>query len=63
MSKPDRPSTPLEVLIGRSLAMCVHPCAAWCRHSTRGRAFIIAAYVVASYVVVFALLTVGFRDF
>ena len=40
----------LEILIGRSLAMCAHPYAAWRSHSTAGRALVLFAYVAASYV-------------
>ena len=48
----------LEVLIGRSLAMCAHPYAAWRLHSTKGRALVLVAYMAASYVIVLgALLT------
>jgi hypothetical protein len=48
----------LEVLIGRSLAMCAHPYAAWCSHSVKGRALVLVAYMAASYFVVLgALLT------
>jgi len=51
----------LAVLIGRSLAWCAHPYAAWRAHSTRGRLVVLFAYVAASYAVVlgtlFALFT------
>jgi hypothetical protein len=48
----------LEVLIGRSLAMCAHPYAAWRSQSARGRALVLVAYMATSYFVVLgALLT------
>jgi hypothetical protein len=48
----------LEVLIGRSLAMCVHPYAAWRSQSVKRRALVLVAYMAASYFVVLgALLT------
>jgi len=48
----------LEVLIGRSLAMCAHPYAAWRSQSAKGRALVLVAYMAASYFVVLgALLT------
>jgi len=45
-----RPTARVATLVGRSLAMCVHPYAAWRTHSLRGRAFVVSAYVAASYV-------------
>ncbi len=44
----------LELLIGRGLALCVHPMAAWRVLSTPGRAFVISAYAVGGYVTVLA---------
>jgi hypothetical protein len=46
----------IETLAGRSLAMCVHPYAAWRSQSTRRRVFVIAAYLVSSYAVVLGVL-------
>lgn len=44
-----------EVLLGRSLALCAHPAAAW--RARRGRAMIVGAYFAAGYVgVLLALL-------
>jgi hypothetical protein len=40
----------VEVLIGRTLAYCVHPRAAWRVVSGRGRAAIVGAYAAAGYV-------------
>jgi hypothetical protein len=48
----DRPSSRYEVFIGRSLAMCVHPFAAW-RSTVRSvRALILAGYFAAGYLAV-----------
>jgi hypothetical protein len=46
----------LEILAGRALAMCVHPLAAWRARSSKGRVFVVLAYVVGSYGVVLGLL-------
>jgi hypothetical protein len=51
-----RPSTRLEILIGRSLAMCVHPYRAWRAHSTSGRLLVLAAYAAAGYAAVLGML-------
>jgi hypothetical protein len=59
-SKLDRPSTRLESLVGRFLAMCVHPYAAWRSHSTLGRLLVFVAYLGASYALVLGLLLVSF---
>jgi len=45
-----------EILIGRGLALCVHPLAAWRVLSTPGRAFVVSAYAVGGYVSVLAAL-------
>ena len=47
---------PLDLLIGRALAWCVHPTAAWQRLPARGRVLLVAAYVGASYTTVLTLL-------
>jgi hypothetical protein len=47
----------LEVLIGRSAALCIHPIAAW-RSRSSDRALLVASYVAISYVIVFGLLHV-----
>jgi hypothetical protein len=44
------------VFIGRSLALCAHPVAAWRLSSTRGRLLVIAGYAAAGYMGVFAAL-------
>ena len=53
---PDRPSTRGEVLLGRSLAACVHPVAAWRSGSRAARAQFFVGYFVAGYVLVFLAL-------
>jgi len=56
----DRQSSRTEILIGRSLAVCVHPVAAWRSGSTAVRLQFFAGYFVASYVLIFlALLLLG----
>jgi hypothetical protein len=54
-----RPETPvpLEILLGRCLAYCRHPCAAWRRLPLAGRALLIGAYVAGSYAIVLTLLS------
>ena len=39
-----------EIVIGRSLAACVHPIAAWRHRSKSVRYQVVAGYVLASYV-------------
>ena len=51
-------SSKLEVLIGRSLAACVHPQAAW-RVGLRGRIPLLLGYFLAGYVVIFVGLLSG----
>jgi hypothetical protein len=50
---PDRPSTRWEILIGRSMAACVHPVAAWRSGSKSARLQFFLGYFVAGYIVVF----------
>jgi hypothetical protein len=50
----------LDVLVGRSLAMCAHPYAAWRRYSIRGRLVVVLAYTGAGYAVVLGVLLVSF---
>jgi hypothetical protein len=47
---------PLDLMIGRALAWCVHPVAAWQRLPARGRVLLVAAYVSASYTTVLTVL-------
>jgi hypothetical protein len=46
----------LELFIGRGLAFCVHPMAAWRVLSSPGRAAVVAAYAGAAYVTVLSVL-------
>ena len=60
--EPDLPlpgSVPLDVVIGRALACCVHPWASWRCLPARGRLMLVAAYVSASYVAVLTLLLIA----
>ena len=52
----ERPSTGLEILLGRSLAACVHPVAAWRSGSRSARAQFFFGYFVAAYVLFLVLL-------
>jgi len=52
----DRPSTRSEVFIGRSLAICAHPVAAWRTTMRSIRLVLLAGYFAAAYVTVFALM-------
>ena len=56
VTTPDRPATRTEILIGRSLAACVHPVAAWRTGSKSARCQFFLGYFVASYVLVFLAL-------
>jgi uncharacterized membrane protein len=47
---------PLPTLVGRSLAMCVHPYSAWRLRSSRGRAVVVIAYLAAGYALVLGVL-------
>jgi len=51
-----RPANRWETLIGRGLAMCVHPVAAWRCGSLRARLVVVAAYFAASYTVILSAL-------
>ena len=44
-----QPASPTEVFVGRSLALCAHPVAAWRLSSARGRLLVIAGYAAAGY--------------
>jgi hypothetical protein len=52
----NRHSHRIEVAIGRSAALCVHPLAAWRSPSRRDRAVLLMSYFALSYVIVFGLL-------
>jgi hypothetical protein len=45
-----------DLLLGRGLAFCVHPMAAWRVLSAPGRTFVVVAYAGAAYVAVLGVL-------
>lgn len=45
-----------EVLVGRTLALCAHPYAAWRSQSVKRRALVLFAYMTASYFIVLVAL-------
>ena len=45
-----------ETRLGRSLAFCAYPEAAWRRLPARGRALLVSAYLLAAYVTVLSVL-------
>jgi hypothetical protein len=53
----DRPSTRSEIIIGRSLAICAHPYAAWRTTLRSVRLVLCAGYFTAGYLAVIALMT------
>ena len=53
-----RPSSRVEVLIGRSAALCIHPIAGWRSRSQKDRTLMVISYVTVSYVIVLGLLHV-----
>jgi hypothetical protein len=55
---PARASNRLEVLIGRSLAACVHPLAAWRSRARSFRVMLLVGYFAAGYVTVLVAITV-----
>ena len=52
----NRQSHRIEILIGRSSAICVHPFAAWQSPSRTDRAVLLISYFAIGYVIVFGLL-------
>jgi len=56
----NRPARRFEILVGRSLAMCLHPYAAWRAHSTTGRLLVLFTYLTASFLVMLATLLLSF---
>lgn len=52
----DRPS-PLEIVIGRSLALILHPYAAWRSPFRRDRVVLVSSYFLASYAIVLGALS------
>jgi hypothetical protein len=47
---------PWDVIIGRGLAYCLHPQAAWRMCSRAGRAFVVCAYAGAGFAATLTLL-------
>lgn len=45
-----------DIVIGRTLACCVHPAAAWRRLSASGKALIVGAYFLVGYLAVLVVL-------
>lgn len=52
----DRPSSRSEIFIGRSLAICAHPVAAWRTAVRSMRLILFAGYFAAGYMTVLALI-------
>ena len=46
----------IEILLGRGLALCFNPTAAWRVLSRRGRAFVVGAYAGAGFLATLAVL-------
>ena len=61
MTKLERPSNQFEIFIGRSIAMCAHPFAAWRTQSKTRRALILLVYFATSYAVTLGVLASGLR--
>jgi hypothetical protein len=57
LAQTDRPSNRVEVLIGRTLAMCAHPVVAWRTQARGARALMLATYFTTGYLAVLAALT------
>jgi len=53
-----RSSTRTEIAVGRALAMCVHPYAAWRTRSKSGRLLVFFTYFAVGYAVVLTSLLV-----
>jgi hypothetical protein len=56
MSKASR--VDMAVIIGRTLAICAHPWAAWRVSARSGRALVVAAYFVAAFLTTLSALLV-----
>ena len=54
-------AVPIELVIGRWLAWCSHPVAAWRVLPASGRALILASYFVSSYLAVLLALITFFK--
>jgi len=55
----NRPSKPMEIMIGRVLAVCTHPVIAWRVLSPSGRLVVCGGYAVAGYLTVLTVLLVA----
>ena len=62
-SSPDRASTTLELWLGRTLAACVHPVAAWRSGSRSAQFASFCGYLVASYLIVLVMLIEFLKTF
>jgi hypothetical protein len=51
-----RRAMPWEMIIGRGLACCLHPLAAWRVCTRAGRALVVAVYASASFAATLAIL-------
>jgi len=52
----NRHSNRIEILLGRSAALCIHPLAAWRSPSRTDRVLLFLSYFAISYVTIFGLL-------
>ena len=52
----DRTSDGVAIVVGRTLAGCIHPFAAWRLFSTTWRSLMLTAYAAAGYVIVLSVL-------
>jgi hypothetical protein len=55
MTPASRPSSKVEIVLGRSLAACAHPQAAW-RLGRKGRIPVVIGYFLAAYLLSFVTL-------
>jgi hypothetical protein len=54
----DRPSSRVEIMLGRSLAACIHPYVAWRYWSTWERARMVVGYAILGYIGVLGTLVI-----
>jgi len=54
----ERPSNRIEIMIGRGLAVSVHPATAWRLLTPSRRALMVFGYFAVSYVAVFSALQI-----
>jgi hypothetical protein len=55
----ERAAMAIEIAIGRLMACCIHPAAAWQRLRTPGRAILVGTYFGASYLMALAALFIA----